>query len=541
MALTRGRTQHDIRVLYAVGGAIVVAALLLRLFRISDQELWFDEAFSFQVATLSNGLGYALRVENNPPLYYLLLRGWIVLTGSSEWSIRFLSAGFGTLFVAVVIWAGWRIFSPSVGLWSGLLAALSPIHIYYSQEARCYSLLTFLLGLYVVCLWDAWERDSWPSWLGTACVAALALYTHYLAIFALLPTVVLFWMNPRSERPFPRSHVIGAALLCALLFSPWVVWCFVLMSHAADLNAYTLVIWQRTPPSLALPKTFEVFALGHQAGFWPNMPKVYPALDFPAPLRYLGLASAVLLGLWAALPFGDHQSGMAGVTARKVWVWILLLIPLVSIWLLSFVRPIYLVGRYDLIAFPAYVLLMGFAFAKLQRVAHVGLVLVTIVSVGLFAPLGVKLVHYYQLAKSSQQVPSNRLAAEMLAPNIRSGDVFAYNLPRGIPALYYLHRLGFEWSRQDCRHAASGRRFTCRMIPPEDAQFLWEIHDPMPVESVARELALELGDPSNGIWTLLNPELLSNALFMTTLDQIGFVAVPGPPGAAEGLTQFRRY
>src|SRR5690242_9145496 len=78
--------------------SIVVVAFCLRLHRIGAEELWLDEAFSFRDVTVAGWLG-ALRFKDVPPLYPLLLHGWIRLAGDSESALRLLSALFGTLFV----------------------------------------------------------------------------------------------------------------------------------------------------------------------------------------------------------------------------------------------------------------------------------------------------------------------------------------------------------------------------------------------------------------------------------------------------------
>jgi hypothetical protein len=59
---------------WAAAFLLVTAAFLLRINQIGEQELWFDESFSYHLATVPNELAHILRVENNPPLYYLLLR-----------------------------------------------------------------------------------------------------------------------------------------------------------------------------------------------------------------------------------------------------------------------------------------------------------------------------------------------------------------------------------------------------------------------------------------------------------------------------------
>jgi hypothetical protein len=143
--------------------AIVLVALAVRVYRIGEPALRFDEAYSFSMVALPNWLPRAL-ADVNPPLYYLVLRAWVGLFGHSEAALRALSAGLGTLFVVAVIWAAREILGSHAALWSGAFAALAPQHLYYSQDARAYTLLTLTLVLSYVALWRAMSDDSWKWW-----------------------------------------------------------------------------------------------------------------------------------------------------------------------------------------------------------------------------------------------------------------------------------------------------------------------------------------------------------------------------------------
>src|SRR2546425_5550138 len=188
---------------------IVVVALLLRLHRIGAEELWLDEAFSFRDVTVAGWLD-ALRFKDVPPLYPLLLRAWMGLAGGGESALRLLSALLGTLFVGASIWAAREIFEARVALWSGVWAAVSPIHIYYSQEARPYALLTALLVITYVLLWRALRVGTYARWALVSVAVAAVLYSHYLAILALLPTAFMLSVSPTRERV--RRYVAAVVL-----------------------------------------------------------------------------------------------------------------------------------------------------------------------------------------------------------------------------------------------------------------------------------------------------------------------------------------
>ena len=88
------------------------------------------------------------RHEQTPPLYFMLARGWIHVFGSGEVGLRSLSALFGTATVPVVYLAGAAMRSRRAGLIAAAFTALSPLTIWYSQEARNYALLLFLAAVF---------------------------------------------------------------------------------------------------------------------------------------------------------------------------------------------------------------------------------------------------------------------------------------------------------------------------------------------------------------------------------------------------------
>ncbi|MGE5602330.1 MAG: glycosyltransferase family 39 protein [Nitrososphaerales archaeon] len=175
-----------------MGLAILLLAFALRAYRLGAQSLWYDEAVSAQVA--AKGLAELTRWTANdiqPPLYYYLLSGWTRLAGHSEWAVRFPSVAFGLLGVALLWAVGRRIFSGRVRLTLpaalvASLAAISPLYVYYSQEARMYTQLVFFGMLAGYALWRAVEANRWGWWAAFVLASLAALYTHYFALFLLV-------------------------------------------------------------------------------------------------------------------------------------------------------------------------------------------------------------------------------------------------------------------------------------------------------------------------------------------------------------------
>jgi mannosyltransferase len=117
----------------------------LRVFLIANKGLWLDETFSMWVAnhSVADMLQLIARVDQHPPLYYLLLHYWIALIGNTPYNVRLLSALFGTATIPVVYLIGKRMSGYVVGLAAAVLLAFSPFNIAYSQETGMYTFLTF--------------------------------------------------------------------------------------------------------------------------------------------------------------------------------------------------------------------------------------------------------------------------------------------------------------------------------------------------------------------------------------------------------------
>jgi len=118
---------------------------LLRILYIAKNGLWLDEAFSVWLASQDPGemLGWMLKIDQHPPLYYLLLHAWIADFGDTPYYVRLLSALFGTAAIPMLYLTGKRLSGPVMGLAAAALLAFSPFNLYYAQEARMYTLLAF--------------------------------------------------------------------------------------------------------------------------------------------------------------------------------------------------------------------------------------------------------------------------------------------------------------------------------------------------------------------------------------------------------------
>ncbi len=196
-------------------------AAALRFFALGKESLWFDEAYSWQIA--SQSLHTALTAEvNNPPLYYVLLHYWISIFGTSEIALRSLSACFGVATTVVLYFLAVKLFERRVAFWPTLLFVLSPFQIYYAQEARAFALLTFLLLSSTFVLWKlVTEPPNTLRQLLYAGLLTVALYTHFISIFFIAAQGLYILVHFKLQRRF--WQILGPQILAVLFFSPWLV------------------------------------------------------------------------------------------------------------------------------------------------------------------------------------------------------------------------------------------------------------------------------------------------------------------------------
>ena len=117
----------------------------LRILLLGKNVMWLDETFSVWLAnhSVADMLQWIVRIDQHPPLYYLLLHYWIALNGDTPYYARLLSVLFGAGTIPVIYLIGKRMSGVVMGLVAAVLLALSLFNIYFAQETRMYTLLTF--------------------------------------------------------------------------------------------------------------------------------------------------------------------------------------------------------------------------------------------------------------------------------------------------------------------------------------------------------------------------------------------------------------
>lgn len=373
----------------ALLAAVLIAAALLRCAALDRQSLWDDE-----VSTLHEvGLVYAPAATEPtyPPLYFLLLRGWLRLTVPSYVSARAFSALWGILGVAFVYAAGARMVSRAGGLLAAALLAFSPFHLAYSQEARAY---TMLFALSLASMWSLWER-RWTTYLP---VTVALLYTHYWGLFVWAAGAV--WvLSLRHDRAALLSTGLAGAT-----FLPWVP---NLIRHSHQVAG---VFWTPPPAAARIAETLLAFAgtSFHVGG------QLFENRNILAP------AAGALL-LLAAVRKEDSRATLRLLLCSAI-------LGLGLPFLISFWKPqVFVSFRYTMAIFPAAVLLAARGWESLPAQARTATV------AALLATSAFGILHYFTWDKGNMKA----VAAEVDRLPVRDAVVIVPAYMQPLFNLYY--------------------------------------------------------------------------------------------------------
>jgi len=244
---------------------ILGIAAYVRLLGLGAESFWLDEGYSLAYTELPfrKMIAYIATRDVHPPLYYILFKIWRN-TGDSEMWLRLPSTVFGIAAVAYMWSMVDEHWGASAAAASSLLLATSEMAIWYSQEARMYSLLLLLSVLSIKYFLrfitpfqfpgDGAQNNAFPratamDCLGLAFFTLTLLYTHNVAVFLwgtqLLVggmTGVLPFIRSRRSRtgcdignPVFRNSVFRQWLLCqAVIGAVYLPWIHVLFGQSAN-------------------------------------------------------------------------------------------------------------------------------------------------------------------------------------------------------------------------------------------------------------------------------------------------------------------
>ena len=314
--------------------SVLTEATNLKFF---TEGLWCDEAFSWALASKGSALLPLTARDFNPPLYYLVLHLWMRIAGASEMAMRSLSV----LFFVVTLFVVWRYMADLGRIPRGRacvylgLFALNPMLTYYAVEARMYSMVACLAAASMYAFMARKPRLY-------AAVTTAALHTHYFVLLLVAAQAVNVLVTETAQEK--RRRLMQVALPVALL-TPWMAYV------AAVRQSWETTFWIEPPGKRFVVHLVTSIFSGHE----PTFASLPPSQVWVFTLVLVPIVLWSFLTAWRRLNNRNNASDreFAGQFALLLWA----LFPAILTYGVSFVKAVFL-PRYLIFSTVGLLLLM---------------------------------------------------------------------------------------------------------------------------------------------------------------------------------------
>lgn len=358
---------------------LLVISFVFRIYKLDFQSPWIDELFTMINSSSEKSfieIYQLLKVDVHPPLYYYIVNVFFHIFGDSSFVARFVSVLFGVGGLLALYYLAKELFNKkTIGIIAVLLLTINHFHIYYSQEARMYTMLFFTSIMSFIFLIKFIKKPTLKTALLHSLFATLMIYTHFFALFTLFSQylILLFFII----KPYKTT---SKKFFLYTLFSGIII----------------VIIY--------IPAIFIFLGTSNRTSFWIARPEidVYTAMF----KEFFGFSEIVIMiaiiGILFFLfkLFQQNEKKTFSLEPKKekevfsffvlfMWIFITLFVP----FLLSFINLPMIVSRYFINIIPPLILLVAAGIYNIKN-SVIKLTLISIFVLFSFADLiGVK--NYY--------------------------------------------------------------------------------------------------------------------------------------------------
>lgn len=391
---------------------IIFLGLVLRLVNL-NQSLWLDEAISALAARdfTYNGIIFDfLKIDNHPPLFYLLLKLWGSVFGFSDLSLRLLPVILGLGVIYFIYKIAFKFTeNKSLSLVASIFASTSPLLIYYSQEIRMYILITFLtcVQIWVFLLLEKTKKLKWFLLFST--LNCLLFFSDYITLF-LFPVFLLYPIILKNWKLLKK--VVLSFIPLGLLFVLWFP-----MFHSQFIANNQIINLFPGWSSIVGGATFKNIVVT-----W--MKFVIGRISFEPKIAYYGLVILVSLPIIGTLFLSSKQF------KKNLLFWFWLIMPLFLGFTFSIFIGVFNYFRF-IYVYPAFLILITLGIYEIKKSILKNLLIGAILLVNL---IGLSI--YY--LDPSQQRENWKQAVGFIESQAKSGDImlFEFNQPFA-PVVWY--------------------------------------------------------------------------------------------------------
>ncbi len=197
--------------------SLTLIGAILRFYQLGYNSFWLDEATTFNIAvkTIPDIWQVTTAGEFNPPLFYWAEHLMLVF-GNTEVILRFLPALLGVLTIPLIYLVGREFMDRNTGIIAAAALTFSPFLLFYSQEARAYSMMLFFVTFSMVFYLKALKNNDVRDWALFGILSALAFWSHFyaLVIIGALILYALYDLFPKISGSLTEARPL--ALACVL-------------------------------------------------------------------------------------------------------------------------------------------------------------------------------------------------------------------------------------------------------------------------------------------------------------------------------------
>ena len=377
---------------------LILLFFVLAVAGIDSQSLWRDEALT--LGRIQQPLDRLFANRNvvqgidspdlHPPLYFLILKFWSILVGTSEFSLRYLSLMAMVIALGLFAAVGRKIWIRETGVWAVALAAVSSFYLWYSQEARMYTMIVMLTLLFFYALWPLiLGQSTTKQYILCGLVGALLIYTHYTGVFLVgFAAVALLVTRVGGQRLKWPVVILISMLIISLFLTGLVLLSIPLFGSVRELlTAQGFFAFEQRPIWDLLRETVNTFTLGS------TIPVPDPGWRI-AP--FLLLAIVGIPALAVAIPRHRKQIILLGFGGFTITLFLF--------YLASFLQANYSNPRHLTVLSPILILLMAQGLTTLRR----------------FSPLVAALIALTALVATSVSLWQTITSPPMIRDDVRS-------------------------------------------------------------------------------------------------------------------------
>jgi mannosyltransferase len=198
---------------------LTLIGAILRFYNLGYNSIWLDEAstLNFAIKSIPDIWQATTAGEFNPPLFYWTEHIMLIF-GNSEVVLRFIPALLGVLTIPLIYLVGKEFMDRNIGIIAAAAFALSPFLVFYSQDARAYSMMLFFVTFSMVFYLRALKTNDIRNWALFGILSALAFWSHFYAL-VIIGALILYALYELLPKIKNNINAVKPLAIACVIFS----------------------------------------------------------------------------------------------------------------------------------------------------------------------------------------------------------------------------------------------------------------------------------------------------------------------------------